>query len=500
MDRSLDNVALQACDMSKAFAGVQALKDVSLDLRAGEVHALMGENGAGKSTLVRIVAGLCAADTGKLRVGGQDVLIKTPYDAMRHGIAMIHQELMPVPHMTVAENLLLGREPRGWFPGTVDRVALRAEARRLLRVLDVDIPVDRRMGALSVAEMQAVEIARALGCDALVVIMDEPTAAISQHETDALFAAISRLKERGVSIVFITHKMEEVFRIADRVTVLRDGERVETAPVSELDERRLIGLMVGREMEGPRKRQRPQTGETLLSVRGLTRNAAFRNVSLDVRRGEVLGLAGLMGAGRTEVVSAIFGLVPADSGTISVKGCSVRIRRPADAMRHGIGMVTEDRKGYGIVPEMAVAHNVTLAALRDACVGPVIADNFERRLADKAIDTFRIRTAGRRQVVSQLSGGNQQKAVIARTLLCRPEVVILDEPTRGIDIAAKAEVYGIIEGLSRRGCAVVLVSSELPEILKLADRVMVLRQGEVVVELAASETTQEEILAHAMPV
>jgi len=500
MSPSIDNVVLSARNISKAFAGVQALEGVSFDIRAGEVHALMGENGAGKSTLVKIAAGLYQPDDGELWMGDRKVAMKNPHEAMRHGIAMIHQELMPVPHMTVAENLLLGHEPHGWFPCTIDRDALHREARTLLQTLHADLPVERPMRELSVAEMQTVEIARALGCDASIVIMDEPTAAISRHETEALFAAIRTLRERGVAIVFISHKMDEVFRIADRITVLRDGRHIATAAAGELNERDLIALMVGREVGGLRRRERAGHGETLLSVEGLTRKGAFRDITFEARRGEVLGLAGLMGAGRTEVVSAVFGLVPADSGRISVKGRPANIRKPADAMRLGVGMVTEDRKGYGIVPEMAVAHNITLAALCDMCVGPLIDHDRETTLTDESIKAFDIRAAGRRQVVSQLSGGNQQKVVIARTLLCRPEIVILDEPTRGIDIAAKAEVHAIIDGLARRGCAVILVSSELPELLQLSDRVLVLRQGTFAAELTAAETTQEEILKHAIPV
>jgi len=356
------------------------------------------------------------------------------------------------------------------------------------------------MGELSVAGMQTVEIARALGGDASIVIMDEPTAAISRHETEALFAAIRTLRDRGVAIVFISHKMDEVFRIADRVTVLRDGRHVATSPAAELSEERLIALMVGRELAGMPGRGSVPPGESVLSVAGLTRHGAFRDITFEVRRGEVLGLAGLMGAGRTEVVSAIFGLTPADSGRITVKGRPVRIRKPGDAMRLGVGMVTEDRKGCGIVPEMAVAHNISLGALREFCLGPFIRHEREKAAVDESIATFGIRAAGLRQAVSRLSGGNQQKVVIARTLLCNPEIVILDEPTRGIDVAAKAEVYAVIDELTRRGCAVILVSSELPELLQLADRILVMRQGTLAAEVKAAEATQEEILKHAIPV
>jgi ABC-type sugar transport system ATPase subunit len=490
---------LEARGVSKSFGGVHALRDVSFDLRAGEVHALMGENGAGKSTLMHILAGMLSPDAGDLRIRGGTVRFHAPRDAMRHGIAMIHQELMPVPGLSVAENLLLGREPRGRMPGTIGRKAMRDEARRLLRLLDMDLPVDRPMRELSVAGMQTVEIARALGADASVVIMDEPTAAISDREVDALFKAIHTLRERGVGVIYITHKMDEVSRIADRVTVLRDGCHVATRPAAELDETELIELMVGRELRAETRGPRAISNEVALSVENLERDGAFRGITFDVRRGEVLGLAGLMGAGRSEVASAIFGLMPADCGVIRIKGVPVRIRRPADAMRHGIGMVTEDRKGYGIVPGMAVARNITLAALSRCCRGPLIRLGEEAALAREAVAEFGIKCQPR-QKISQLSGGNQQKAVIARTMLARPEIVILDEPTRGIDVGAKAEIYQIIRRLAAGGTTVLLISSEMPELLSLSDRIIVMREGAITAMLDPARTTQEEILKHAIPV
>jgi ABC-type sugar transport system ATPase subunit len=490
---------LEARGVSKSFGGIHALRDVSFDLRAGEVHALMGENGAGKSTLMHILAGMLAPDAGELRLRGESLRFHTPHDAMRHGIAMIHQELMPVPGMSVAENLLLGREPRGRIPGTIGRKAMRDEARRLLGLLDMDLPVDRPMRELSVAGMQTVEIARALGADASVVIMDEPTAAISDREVDALFKAIDTLRERGVGVIYITHKMAEVSRIADRVTVLRDGCHIATHPSAKLDETKLIELMVGRELRAETRKRRVISEEVVLSVENLHRGGAFRGITFDVRRGEVLGLAGLMGAGRSEVASAIFGLMPADRGVIRIKGSPVKIRRPADAMRHGIGMVTEDRKGYGIVPDMAVARNITLAALSRCCRGPLIRLGEEATLAREAVAEFGIKCQPR-QKISQLSGGNQQKAVIARTMLARPEIVILDEPTRGIDVGSKAEIYQIIRRLAAGGTTVLLISSEMPELLSLSDRIIVMREGAITAMLDPARTTQEEILKHAIPV
>jgi inositol transport system ATP-binding protein len=494
-----DTLLLEACGVSKSFGGVHALRDVSFSLRAGEVHALMGENGAGKSTLMHILAGMLAPDAGDLRLRGEMVRFHAPHDAMRHGIAMIHQELMPVPGMSVAENLLLGREPHGRIPGTIDRKAMRNEARRLLELLDMDLPVERPMRELSVAGMQTVEIARALGADASVVIMDEPTAAISDREVDALFRAIATLRKRGVGVIYITHKMAEVSRIADRVTVLRDGCHVATRPAAELDESRLIPLMVGCEIRTETRGPRLISNEVALAVENLERDRVFRGITFEVRRGEVLGLAGLMGAGRSEVASAIFGLAPADRGVIRINGAPVKIRRPADAMRHGIGMVTEDRKGYGIVPGMPVAQNITLAALSRCCRGPLIRLGGEVALAREAIAEFGIKCQPL-QKISQLSGGNQQKAVIARTMLARPEIVILDEPTRGIDVGAKAEIYKIIRRLAAGGTTVLLISSELPELLSLSDRIIVMREGSLAAMLDPAHTTQEEILKHAIPV
>ena len=494
------NVWLEALGVSKSFGGVRALLDVSFELRRGEVHALMGENGAGKSTLVKILAGLHTPDAGEVRVDGRKVELRSPHEAIRHGIAMIHQELMPVPDLTVAENLLLGREPCGRLPGTVDRGALRREAGRLLELLKVDLPVDAPMRTLSVAAMQTVEIARAVGSDAAAVIMDEPTAALSDREVEALFRTIRALQARGTAFIYITHKMDEVFRIADRITVLRDGVRVGTAPASGLDETRLIALMVGRELIGGRVRGRAVAGESLLSVSGLSRTGAYRDVRLELRRGEILGLAGLMGAGRSEVAAALFGLAPAERGEIRVRGRVARIRHPPDAMGLGIGMVTEDRRADGFVPLMSVRHNITLASLERCCRGPVIRHAAEAEAAALAIARTGIRASDDGQAVVQLSGGNQQKVVFARALMSDPEIVILDEPTRGIDVGAKAEVHALVAGLADQGKAVLLISSELAELLALSDRLLVMRQGEVVAELDPLTVSQEEVLKHAMPI
>ncbi|NUQ66361.1 MAG: sugar ABC transporter ATP-binding protein [Pirellulales bacterium] len=490
---------LQARNIHKAFGGVKALVDVSLTLLPGKVHALMGENGAGKSTLMRVLAGLCPADSGEIVLDGRPIMLRSPRDAMRHGITMIHQELMPVPDLTVAENILLGREPASRLLGWIDWRAIQREARQLLGLLGVDLPLTWKMRRLSVAQMQTVEIAKALGHDVRVLIMDEPTAVLSDREAEALFGLIRVLRDRGAAVVYITHKMDEVFRIADTVTVLRDGSHVETCPAGQIDRQGLIARMVGRAVDAASARSPTPKGQTALSVRGLSRAGAFCKVSFDVRQGEVLGITGLMGAGRTELVSAVFGLAPADAGEIRVAGKVVRIHSPADAMRHGIGMVPEDRRGFGLVPKMSVKHNLTLASLADCCAGPVICHPRESAVCEAAIRTFSVKTADSRQAVDQLSGGNQQKVVIARSLLRGPAVLILDEPTRGIDVAAKAEVHGLVRQLAREGKAVVLVSSELPEVLSLADRLLVMRDGLVAAELDPSRTSQEEVLSHAMP-
>ena len=524
---------LEARNIHKAFGGVKALVDVSLALWPGKVHALMGENGAGKSTLMKVLAGLYPPDSGEIVLDGRPIMLRSPRDAMRHGITMIHQELMPVPDLTVAENILLGHEPVSRLLGWIDRKAMHREAGRLLGLLGVDLPLAWKMRRLSVAQMQTVEIAKALGHDVRVLIMDEPTAVLSDREVEALFGLISVLRDRGAAVAYITHKMDEVLRIADTITVLRDGSLVETCPAGQIDCQGLIARMVGRALDAvpakslsqnrePKRGQAhfapktPQnepvpgglgigsklpakTGQTALAVRGLSRAGAFRDVSFDVRQGEVLGITGLMGAGRTELVSAVFGLAPADAGEIRVAGNVVRIRSPADAMRHGIGMVTEDRRGFGLVPRMSVKHNITLASLAGCCAGPVIRHRRETAVCEDAVRTFSIKAAGAGQAVDQLSGGNQQKVVIARSLLRGPSVLILDEPTRGIDVGAKAEVHALVRQLAREGKAVVLVSSEMPEVLSLADRLLVMRDGRVAAELDPSCTSQEEVLSHAMP-
>jgi ABC-type sugar transport system ATPase subunit len=489
---------LRALELRKDFGGLTVLHPTTVEFRPGEVHALMGENGAGKSTLMKVLAGLYRPDGGCVEWRGSQVVFTSPHDALVAGIAMIHQELMPIPDLTVAENITLGCEPCASF-GRIDRAAQLDRAKQLLREFEADIDPARLMRTLTVAQTQVVEIAKALGRQADVILMDEPTAALSDHEVAALFRTIDRLKARGVAIVYTTHKMDEVFKLADRISVLRDGSLVSTAPASDLNPSKLITLMVGRELAAVFPSRESPSEEILLEVEGLTREPAYRNISFQVRRGEVLALAGLMGAGRTEVVSALYGLQPATSGELRFKGRQVRIRNPQDALAVGIGMVTEDRKGLGLIPALGVGQNITLTALRDFCRGRLVDHSAEAAAVGAGMSEFAVKASSPSQPIAQLSGGNQQKALLARCLLASPDLVILDEPTRGIDIGAKAEIYALIQKLARSGKAVLLVSSELPEVLSLAHRIVVLRRGSVAATLDAATTDQETVLRHAMP-
>jgi inositol transport system ATP-binding protein len=469
--------------VSKSFGGIQALDGVRLAVRRGEIHALTGENGAGKSTLMRIVAGLESADSGEIRFHGR-------------GIAMIHQELMVFPELSVAENICMGQEAVRSFPGWLDRNAMRKKARELLERLGVAVDPDQRLRDLNFAGQQSVEIARALAREADLIIMDEPTSSLSAHESELLFGLMLDLKRRGVSIVYVSHRMTEIFRLADTITVLRDGCHVATRPAAELDEDRLVALMVGRPLAAAQAKGESEAGEVLLEVRELSKPGRFRNISFSIRRGEILGFAGLIGAGRSDVAAAIFGLSPAASGSILVEGRPVTIHGPDDAMEAGIAMVTEDRKKYGFVPEMSVRENLTLFNRR---FGPVVRRAAEERVAEEQIRRFAVRGAGREQPMRNLSGGNQQKVVIARALLAEPEILILDEPTRGIDVGAKAEIYSLIQELARDGKAILLISSEMNEILVLSDRILIMREGSVVGEVRPGQTSPEEILRRSMP-
>jgi inositol transport system ATP-binding protein len=488
---------LETHDLSKSFSGQRVLRNIFFTVFPGEVHALMGENGAGKSTLMKVLAGVHEPDSGQVRLSGAAVSFRNTLAALKAGVAMIYQELLPFPDLSVAENILMGQEPArlGWL----DKTALRARAADLLARLGVNVSPARKMRELSVAEMQAVEIAKALAHRARIIIMDEPSSALSDREVEALFRIVQDLRSSGVAVIYISHKLDEVFRVADRVTVLRDGNLVATEPAASLTPDRLIALMAGRELNLSAQAEPPPGGPVVLSVRNLCRAERLRNISFDLHAGEILGVAGLMGAGRTDLVNALYGLEPADSGELIVNEEPVRVRKPADALRAGIGLVSEDRKLFGLVPNLGVKANITLAALKKLCRGGFIDRTAENRAAEERIRALSIRVNNPNEPAYRLSGGNQQKAVLARMLLNEPRILLLDEPTRGIDVGAKAEVHSLIRRLAAEGNAVLLVSSEMPELLALSHRLLVLSRGRLTGELPARNTRPEEVLKLAMP-
>lgn len=482
--------------LSKSFPGVKALDDVHLNVEAGKVHAVMGENGAGKSTLMKILIGMIEPDSGNIYFKGEWVAFHSVHDAIKAGFSMIHQELLSFPDLTVAENIFMGREPVV-FPGWINRKKLNTTAQHLMSRLGISIKVNRKMKTLSVAETQMVEIAKAISNNAEVIIMDEPTSAISQKEVDILFGIIKDLTARGIAVIYISHKMDEVLQIADTVTVMRDGKWIATQPASGLNKEALINMIVGRPLDNIFDKQPVQPGEVLLSVKALS-GEHFSDVSFEVRAGEILGIAGLMGAGRTEIMRTIFGLDKTHSGSIYIKGKPVKIKSPGQAMGLGIGFISEDRKETGLVLSSTVKNNITLSALSICSNNRFIDRKKEAGIADEQIRKFNIKTPGRNQSVNYLSGGNQQKVVLAKVLLRDPEVIIFDEPTRGIDIGAKAEIYKMMTALTASGKAIIMISSELPEVLGMSDRILVVREGKISKELKAEEATQELIMEYAM--
>ena len=484
---------LEIRGMTKSFPGVQALHGVDLDVSAGEVHAVIGENGAGKSTLMKIVAGVYRPDAGTILMAGQSLVNETPRQARERGISMIHQELNLALNLSVAENIFLGRAPtRG---GLIDWRRLYADAEVLVDRLGIELDVRAPVEDLSVARQQMVEIAKALSLDARVIIMDEPTSALTERETESLFGIIGRLKSQRVAVVYISHRLEEIFRVADRVTVLRDGRLVGSLPLAEASQAQLIGMMVGRELTTLYPKQSIEIGEPVLEVLHLRRSGELDDISLVLRRREILGLAGLVGAGRTELVRVLFGADQLDSGQILIEGRPVHIRSPADAIRLGLGFVTEDRKLQGLVLGMTVRENTTLASLSRIARLGFIDVHRERGLATRLVEQLGVRTPTIEQTVENLSGGNQQKVVIAKWLATTPRILILDEPTRGIDVGAKAEVHALMSGLVREGVSILMISSELPEILGMSDRILVMRQGRISGEFSREDATQEAILA-----
>jgi rhamnose transport system ATP-binding protein len=485
---------LELRGVTKRFAGVQALQDVDLDLAAGEVHALVGENGAGKSMLVKILAGVHQPDGGTIRLRGEELSLNGPAAARDLGIAVMHQQPNLFPDLDVAENVFVGRLPRTWL-GRVDWGQAHSATARLFARLGVPLKVAAPVRGLSVADQQVVEIAKALSIEASVLVMDEPTAALSSREVERLFATVRQLREHGVAVLFVNHRLEEVFALCDRVTVLRDGRHVITAPIGELTPAETIRHMVGRRLDSLFPKEPAEIGEVALRVSGLTRAGVFRDVSFEVRRGEIVALAGLVGAGRTEVARALFGLDRAEAGEVLIDGRRVEIGSPHEAMDRGLAYVPEDRHDQGLILDFSIAANVSLPVLGliSRLLG-VIDRGRERALASEYSQKLQVRATGVDQLAAGLSGGNQQKVVIAKWLATKPTVLILDEPTRGIDIGAKAEVHRIISRLAAEGMAILLISSELPEVVAMADRVVVLQEGQVAASLSRAEATQERIM------
>jgi len=492
----MDAPLLTMHGISKSFPGVQALQDVSLEIRAGEVHALVGENGAGKSTLIRILGGIHSRDAGEIQLRGQPVNIASPIQARALGISLIHQELNQVPALSVAENIFLGREPR-WGPGLVDWPAMFAQADKLLRELGLSIPARQQLRTLTVAEQQLVEIAKALAVEADLLIMDEPTAALTVEETERLFRFIRDLRARNVGIIYITHRLEEVFRIADRISVLRDGRYVGTYAIGQLTLDNVIQLMVGRELTEKYPKTAVTLGAPVLEVRGLTVRGIFTDVSFTVHRGEILGIAGLIGSGKTAVAHALFGAIPLDAGEILLEGHPVVIRSPTEAIDHGIGLVAEDRKQLGLVLSMSVRENITLPLLPRLNVAGFIRKERELELVRHTITDLDMAVTSPDQTVRALSGGTQQKTVVGKWLQTHPHVLLLAEPTRGIDVGAKVEIYRLMGELAQRGVGILMVSSELPEILGMSDRILVMHEGRITGEFLRTQATQEAILASA---
>jgi rhamnose transport system ATP-binding protein len=487
---------LEMLHVSKQFGATLALDDVSLQLRRGEIHALLGENGAGKSTLIKIMTGVQRQDSGEIRIEGTPVRVTSSQDAQRLGVAAIYQEPMIFPDLSVAENIFIGHRDRG---KVVDRRRMEREASEVLGRLDVRLDVGEPARGLTLAEQQTVEIAKAISLDVRVLIMDEPTASLSAHEVQRLFRIVHTLRQQGVAILFISHRIEEVFEIADRVTILRDGRWISTTPRAELTPATAISRMVGREVRELFRRERRQPGAIRLSVRGLRREGAFEDVSFDLRAGEVLGFAGLVGARRTDVGLALFGIAPADAGEIELDGTRVAVTSPRDAMALGIAYSTEDRRQLGLVMPLSIAANVSLPSLpRFLSSAGMVRRAEERATAEAFRKRLSIRAPSVDTPASSLSGGNQQKVVISKWLETNPKVLILDEPTRGIDVGAKVEVHQLIDDLAARGMAIILISSDLPEVLAMSDRILVMREGRQMAIFDHDQASQERVLAAAM--
>jgi ribose transport system ATP-binding protein len=485
-------------NISKSFPGVKALDHVNLELYTGKVLALLGENGAGKSTLMKILSGVYTKDSGDIYFEGNKIDIHSPKHAQSLGIAIIHQELNLLPYLSIAENIFIGREFTKNMTGRIDWKKLYRESKKYLEQLGVTIDPRTLVKNLSVGEQQMVEIAKALSLDAKIIIMDEPTDALTNKETEKLFKVIRTLKQNGKAIVYISHRLKEIFEICDDVTVMRDGKYIGSANVKNIDQEKLIEMMVGRKLEDkfPRKILKP--GKEMIRVEHLSKKGVLKDVNLSVRSGEVVGLSGLMGAGRTELAKAIFGALKIDSGDIYLEGEKVKINNPKDAVSLGIAYVSEDRKMEGLILKLSVRHNMTLSALGQFSTAGQINANKESRQVEEYIKKLAIKTPSSLQRVKNLSGGNQQKVVLSKWMMINPKVLILDEPTRGVDVGAKVEIYELINKLKESGVAIIMISSEMPEVMGISDRIVVMHEGKITGEFTHDEVSQEKIMQSAV--
>lgn len=492
----MGQIILTMKNIKKKFPGVYALSGVNFELEQGEVHALLGENGAGKSTLIKILAGIYAADEGEIYLKGKRTKINDVQQSYAHGISVIHQELCLAPNMTVADNIFLGKEILN-KSGFVDFAEQNRAAQELLNSLGLAIDATETVSKLSVAQQQLVEIAKSLSIEAQIIVMDEPTASLTLREVEILFETINNLKRKNIAVIYISHRMEELFRIADRVTVLRDGKYVGTREITATTREELIAMMVGRELQDLYKRTFHPLGDMILEVRNLNRRNVLANISFSLRQGEIVGISGLVGSGRTEMARAVFGIDRYDSGEIFLAGQKVSVTSPVEAVQHGIVLVPEDRKGQGLILVNNVSYNITLTVLKQFIKGVRINRKLERELVDSYIEKLSIKTPSHEQLINNLSGGNQQKIVIAKWLATIPKVLILDEPTRGVDVGAKAELYAIINILAEQGVGIIMISSELPEIIGMSDRVLVMHNGGITGSLNRDELDQEKIMYYA---
>jgi len=487
---------LEMKNIDKSFSGTHALRGINFDLESGEVHALLGENGAGKSTLIKVLGGIHHPDSGQIIIDGQAVKMENVHEAQKHGIGIIHQEIVLVPYLSVAENIFLGREPVTRL-GFKDIKTINRRATEMVSELGLNYDVRKPVGELTIAQQQMVEIIKAISFNVKILVMDEPTSSLSEDEVEKLFEIIARLKKSKVSIIYISHRMEELFKISDRITVIRDGTYVGTKKTKETRHDELVSMMVGRSLSNFYTRTESNIGSEVLSVKNLTKKGVFEDVTFSIREGEILGFSGLVGAGRSEIMTAIFGGDSYDSGEIFLHGKKVSIKSTQQATGRGLAMVPEDRKKQGLMLKNTVGFNLTLASIRYLVNGPLISTSKKQEVIKSYIANLRIKTSSPDVNVSQLSGGNQQKVVLGKWLATRPKLLILDEPTRGVDVGAKSEIYAIINQLACEGMAIILVSSELPEIINMSDSVCVVRNGKIVKQLGRNELTQENIMTYA---